>query len=78
MQTKTLSSALIIAPTSEPIGLCVEDISDSSISLKWRAPERIGAAELQGYGIEYRKEGSECYNQIHACILISKTKITSL
>uniref|UniRef100_A0A3P9HVM6 Myosin binding protein C, cardiac n=1 Tax=Oryzias latipes TaxID=8090 RepID=A0A3P9HVM6_ORYLA len=46
-------------PTSEPIGLCVEDISDSSISLKWRAPERIGAAELQGYGIEYRKEGTE-------------------
>uniref|UniRef100_A0A8C7YMY0 Myosin binding protein C3 n=1 Tax=Oryzias sinensis TaxID=183150 RepID=A0A8C7YMY0_9TELE len=53
-----------VAPTSEPIGLCVEDISDSSISLKWRAPERIGAAELQGYGIEYRREGSECYNQI--------------
>uniref|UniRef100_A0A3P9KX90 Myosin binding protein C, cardiac n=1 Tax=Oryzias latipes TaxID=8090 RepID=A0A3P9KX90_ORYLA len=48
-----------VAPTSEPIGLCVEDISDSSISLKWRAPERIGAAELQGYGIEYRKEGTD-------------------
>uniref|UniRef100_A0A8C7YTG7 Myosin binding protein C3 n=1 Tax=Oryzias sinensis TaxID=183150 RepID=A0A8C7YTG7_9TELE len=48
-----------VAPTSEPIGLCVEDISDSSISLKWRAPERIGAAELQGYGIEYRREGTD-------------------
>ncbi|KAF6738095.1 Myosin-binding protein C, cardiac-type [Oryzias melastigma] len=48
-----------IAPTSEPIGLCVEDISDTSITLKWRAPERIGAAELKGYGIEYCKEGTD-------------------
>ncbi|CAB1417223.1 unnamed protein product [Pleuronectes platessa] len=48
-----------VAPTSEPIGLCVEDISDTSISLKWRPPERIGAAELEGYGIEYCKEGTD-------------------
>ncbi|RVE74463.1 hypothetical protein OJAV_G00022200 [Oryzias javanicus] len=48
-----------VAPTSEPIGLCVEDISDTSIALKWRAPERIGAAELKGYGIEYCKEGTD-------------------
>ncbi|MEQ2218597.1 hypothetical protein XENOCAPTIV_005513 [Xenoophorus captivus] len=38
------------SPTSEPIGLHVEDISDTSITLKWRAPERVGAAELEGYG----------------------------
>ncbi|XP_068594541.1 myosin-binding protein C, cardiac-type [Brachionichthys hirsutus] len=48
-----------VAPTSEPIGLCVEDISDTSISLKWRVPERIGAAELEGYGVEYCKEGTD-------------------
>ncbi|KAM9366083.1 myosin-binding protein C, cardiac-type [Symphorus nematophorus] len=48
-----------VAPTSEPIGLCVDDISDTSISLKWRAPERIGAAELEGYGVEYCKEGTD-------------------
>ncbi|XP_051986651.1 myosin-binding protein C, cardiac-type-like [Xyrauchen texanus] len=46
-------------PTSEPIGLCVDDISDTSISLKWRAPEKIGSAELDGYGVEYCKEGSD-------------------
>uniref|UniRef100_A0A8C1E4X4 Myosin binding protein C3 n=1 Tax=Cyprinus carpio carpio TaxID=630221 RepID=A0A8C1E4X4_CYPCA len=46
-----------VAPTSEPTGLCVEDISDTTISLKWRAPERIGSAELEGYGVEYCKEG---------------------
>uniref|UniRef100_A0A3B3XR33 Myosin-binding protein C, fast-type n=2 Tax=Poecilia mexicana TaxID=48701 RepID=A0A3B3XR33_9TELE len=48
-----------VAPTSEPIGLHVEDISDTSITLKWRAPERIGAAKLEGYGVEYCKEGTD-------------------
>ncbi|XP_075311780.1 myosin-binding protein C, cardiac-type [Odontesthes bonariensis] len=48
-----------VAPTSEPIGLCVDDINDTSIALKWRAPERIGAAALEGYGVEYCKEGSD-------------------
>uniref|UniRef100_A0A667Y6W8 Myosin binding protein C3 n=1 Tax=Myripristis murdjan TaxID=586833 RepID=A0A667Y6W8_9TELE len=48
-----------VAPTSEPIGLCVDDISDTSISLKWRAPERLGSSELDGYGVEYCKEGSD-------------------
>ncbi|XP_044062478.1 myosin-binding protein C, cardiac-type isoform X4 [Siniperca chuatsi] len=48
-----------VAPTSEPIGLCVDDISNTSISLKWRPPERIGSAELEGYGVEYCKEGTD-------------------
>uniref|UniRef100_A0A8C1YKY4 Myosin binding protein C, cardiac n=1 Tax=Cyprinus carpio TaxID=7962 RepID=A0A8C1YKY4_CYPCA len=48
-----------VAPTSEPTGLCVDDISDTTISLKWRPPERIGSAELEGYGVEYCKEGSD-------------------
>ncbi|XP_057691665.1 myosin-binding protein C, cardiac-type [Corythoichthys intestinalis] len=48
-----------VAPTSEPIGLCVDDISDTSITLKWRAPERIGSADLEGYGVEYCKEGTD-------------------
>ncbi|XP_071062867.1 myosin-binding protein C, cardiac-type [Pseudochaenichthys georgianus] len=48
-----------VAPTSEPIGLCVDDISDTTISLKWRPPERIGSVELEGYGVEYCKEGTD-------------------
>uniref|UniRef100_A0A3B3RTW1 Myosin-binding protein C, cardiac-type n=1 Tax=Paramormyrops kingsleyae TaxID=1676925 RepID=A0A3B3RTW1_9TELE len=48
-----------IAPTSEPVGLCIEDISDTTITLKWRSPERLGSARLEGYGVEYCKEGSE-------------------
>ncbi|XP_056268541.1 myosin-binding protein C, cardiac-type [Pseudoliparis swirei] len=48
-----------VAPTSQPIGLCLDDVSDTSISLKWRPPERIGSAELEGYGVEYCKEGTD-------------------
>ncbi|XP_066556816.1 myosin-binding protein C, cardiac-type [Amia ocellicauda] len=48
-----------IAPTSEPVGLCVEDISDTTIALKWRPPERLGSAGLDGYIVEYCKEGSD-------------------
>uniref|UniRef100_A0A7N8XI13 Myosin binding protein C3 n=1 Tax=Mastacembelus armatus TaxID=205130 RepID=A0A7N8XI13_9TELE len=55
-----------VAPTSEPVGLCVDDINDTSISLKWRPPERIGSAELEGYGVEYCKEGSKSEEWIPA------------
>uniref|UniRef100_A0AAV2LQB7 Myosin-binding protein C, fast-type n=1 Tax=Knipowitschia caucasica TaxID=637954 RepID=A0AAV2LQB7_KNICA len=48
-----------VAPTSEPVGLSVDDITDTTIALKWRPPERIGAAELEGYRVEYCKEGTD-------------------
>ncbi|XP_041053921.1 myosin-binding protein C, cardiac-type isoform X2 [Carcharodon carcharias] len=48
-----------IAPTSEPTNLTVEDVSDTTISLKWRTPEKVGAAGLDGYLVEYCKEGSD-------------------
>ncbi|KAK3527738.1 hypothetical protein QTP86_002570 [Hemibagrus guttatus] len=48
-----------IAPSSEPIGLCVDDISDTTISLKWRTPERVGSTPIEGYGVEYCKEGTD-------------------
>ncbi|XP_030256453.1 myosin-binding protein C, fast-type-like isoform X22 [Sparus aurata] len=46
-----------IAPTSEPTRLSVHDVTDSTCTLKWLAPERIGAGGLDGYVIEYCKEG---------------------
>ncbi|XP_054623563.1 myosin binding protein Cb isoform X2 [Dunckerocampus dactyliophorus] len=46
-----------IAPTSEPTRLMVHDVTDSTCTLKWLAPERIGAGGLDGYVIEYCKEG---------------------
>lgn len=45
------------APTSEPTRLTVHDVTDSTCTLKWLAPEKIGAGGLDGYIIEYCKEG---------------------
>lgn len=47
------------APTSEPSRLTVHDVTDSTCSLKWLAPEKIGAGGLDGYVIEYCKEGGD-------------------
>ncbi|XP_065610989.1 myosin-binding protein C, cardiac-type isoform X1 [Cyrtonyx montezumae] len=47
-----------IAPPSEPTHFTVEDVSDTTVSLKWRPPERIGAGGLDGYIVEYCKDGS--------------------
>ncbi|XP_048377395.1 myosin binding protein Ca [Stegostoma tigrinum] len=48
-----------LAVPGEPSHLCVEDVTDTTITLKWRMPERIGAGGVDGYLIEYSKEGSD-------------------
>lgn len=48
-----------IAPTSEPTRLVVDDVTDTTCALKWRPPEKIGAGGIDGYIIEYCKEGSD-------------------
>lgn len=51
--------------------LTVHDVTDSTCSLKWLTPEKIGAGGLDGYVIEYCKEGGEradCFGY-HAIIL---------
>ncbi|GCC21365.1 hypothetical protein chiPu_0019834 [Chiloscyllium punctatum] len=55
---QVLTDSFPAAPTSEPTNLTVENVSDTAISLKWRAPEKVGAAGLDGYLVEYCKEGS--------------------
>uniref|UniRef100_A0A2K6MDY9 Myosin-binding protein C, cardiac-type n=1 Tax=Rhinopithecus bieti TaxID=61621 RepID=A0A2K6MDY9_RHIBE len=45
------------SPPSEPTHLAVEDVSDTTVSLKWRPPERVGAGGLDGYSVEYCPEG---------------------
>lgn len=47
----------LVAPPSEPTHFTVEDVSDSTVALKWRPPERIGAGGLDGYIVEYCKDG---------------------
>ncbi|XP_061079825.1 myosin binding protein Ca isoform X1 [Conger conger] len=46
-----------IAPTSEPTRLQVDDVSDTTCSLKWLPPDRVGAGGIDGYIIEYCIEG---------------------
>ncbi|KAM6957254.1 myosin binding protein Ca [Aplochiton taeniatus] len=50
-----------IAPTSEPTRLMVEDVTDTTCCLKWRPPERVGAGGIDGYIIEYCKEGEDVW-----------------
>ncbi|XP_059915358.1 myosin binding protein Ha isoform X2 [Gadus macrocephalus] len=45
-------------PTSAPLSLAVEDVNNVSLTVKWRAPENIGDSGLDGYTVEYSKEGS--------------------
>ncbi|XP_051946873.1 myosin-binding protein H-like isoform X2 [Xyrauchen texanus] len=45
-------------PTSAPQSLTVEDVNDTSVTLKWRSPETTGDSGLNGYTVEYCKEGS--------------------
>ncbi|XP_056878214.1 myosin-binding protein C, slow-type isoform X10 [Takifugu flavidus] len=48
-----------LAVTSEPTMLVVEDVTDTTVTIKWRPPETIGAAGLDGYLVEYCIEGSK-------------------
>ncbi|XP_056603980.1 myosin-binding protein C, slow-type isoform X2 [Triplophysa dalaica] len=48
-----------LAVTSEPTMLVVDDVTDNTVTMKWRPPDTIGAAGLDGYTIEYCIEGTD-------------------
>ncbi|XP_075268485.1 LOW QUALITY PROTEIN: myosin-binding protein C, fast-type-like, partial [Opisthocomus hoazin] len=48
-----------IAPTSEPTHLVLDDVTDTTATLKWRPPERVGAGGIDGYRVEWSREGAE-------------------
>ncbi|XP_056093315.1 myosin-binding protein C, slow-type isoform X11 [Rhinichthys klamathensis goyatoka] len=52
-------SFIPLAVTSEPTMLVVDDVTDNTVTMKWRPPDTIGAAGLDGYQIEYCIEGSK-------------------
>lgn len=39
--------------------MSVEDVNDSSLTIKWKTPETVGDSGLDGYTVEYCKDGSE-------------------
>ncbi|XP_067096974.1 myosin binding protein Ha isoform X2 [Osmerus mordax] len=45
-------------PTSAPLNVTVEDVNDTSLTIKWRSPEVLGDSGLDGYTIEYCKDGA--------------------
>ncbi|XP_043822754.1 myosin-binding protein C, slow-type isoform X1 [Dromiciops gliroides] len=47
-----------LAVTSPPTLLAVDSVTDSTVTMKWRPPDQIGAAGLDGYVVEYCFEGS--------------------
>ncbi|XP_015482964.1 myosin-binding protein C, slow-type isoform X3 [Parus major] len=47
-----------LAVTSPPTLLAVDSVTDTSVTMKWRPPDQIGAAGLDGYVVEYCFEGS--------------------
>lgn len=49
------------AVTSPPTLLTVDSVTDNTVTMKWRPPDQIGAAGLDGYVLEYCFEGSK-YN----------------
>ncbi|MGH0116507.1 UNVERIFIED_CONTAM: hypothetical protein FKN15_009640, partial [Acipenser sinensis] len=64
-----------LAVTSEPSMLVVDEVTDSTVTMKWRPPEHIGAAGLDGYVIEYCFEGKDEWI-VSNPELIEKTKYT--
>ncbi|XP_053321021.1 myosin-binding protein C, slow-type isoform X8 [Spea bombifrons] len=48
-----------LAVTSAPTMLAVDNVTDTSVTMKWRPPDHIGAAGLDGYIIEYCFEAAE-------------------
>ncbi|XP_060885563.1 myosin-binding protein C, slow-type isoform X2 [Labrus mixtus] len=64
-----------LAVTSEPTMLVVDDVTDDTVTVKWRPPETIGAAGLDGYLVEYCIEGGNDW-VVSNKELTEKTKYT--
>ncbi|XP_061646480.1 myosin binding protein Ha isoform X2 [Phyllopteryx taeniolatus] len=45
-------------PTSAPLEVSVEDVNDESLTVKWKTPETVGESGLDGYTVEYCKDGT--------------------
>ncbi|XP_053562860.1 myosin-binding protein H-like [Bombina bombina] len=66
-------------PPSAPKDLTVDDVDDTSLSLKWKAPDQEGTAALDGYLVEYQKEGSNDWIAVNKEPSVSsRYKITDL
>ncbi|XP_049714030.1 myosin-binding protein H [Elephas maximus indicus] len=51
---------------SAPLRLTVEDVSDSSVTVSWEPPEKLGRLGLQGYVLELCEEGASEWVPVNA------------
>ncbi|NWW80518.1 MYBPH protein, partial [Climacteris rufus] len=52
-------------PPSCPLSLAVEEVSENSFTLTWKAPEQTGRAGLDGYVVEICKDGSSDWKAVN-------------
>lgn len=52
-------TSLFTAPTSAPLDVSVDDVNDCSLTLQWTTPATVGESGLNGYAVEYCKDGSK-------------------
>ncbi|XP_053854324.1 myosin-binding protein H [Vidua macroura] len=52
-------------PPSCPLSLAVEEVSENSFTLTWKAPEQTGRASLDGYVVEICKDGSSDWKTVN-------------
>uniref|UniRef100_A0A8B9F566 Myosin-binding protein H n=1 Tax=Amazona collaria TaxID=241587 RepID=A0A8B9F566_9PSIT len=52
-------------PPSSPLALAVEEVSENSITLTWKAPEETGRLHLDGYVVEICKDGSTDWTAVN-------------
>lgn len=55
-------------PSSAPLDVAVDDVNDTSLTIKWKTPENVGSSGLSGYTVEYRKDGSKCIKSV--CVYV--------
>ncbi|XP_063308730.1 immunoglobulin-like and fibronectin type III domain-containing protein 1 [Pelobates fuscus] len=66
-------------PPSTPRDLIVDDVNDTTLALKWKVPEKEGTSAVDGYLLEYKKEGSEEWISVNKEPSVStRYKITDL
>uniref|UniRef100_A0A3P8S129 Myosin-binding protein H n=1 Tax=Amphiprion percula TaxID=161767 RepID=A0A3P8S129_AMPPE len=55
---KRTAKLTLLNVNSAPLEVSVDDVNDSSLTVKWKTPETIGDSGLDGYTIEYCKDGT--------------------
>uniref|UniRef100_A0A8C3R7P0 Myosin-binding protein C, slow-type n=1 Tax=Cyanoderma ruficeps TaxID=181631 RepID=A0A8C3R7P0_9PASS len=59
MSKPSMPSKSFVPLGNPPTLLAVDSVTDTSVTMKWRPPDQIGAAGLDGYVVEYCFEGTD-------------------